>query len=128
MDHRLLIYQQEPGSSAASSFRRLDVHSLRGRIVRWRANKGGEYTWEEFRQYYLETGIVQEFNANNIPQQIDVSKRVGRTLYAIVQYMLADSDFSSSMWGELFMKAAYLKNRTTHKGLKMETQFKMLQG
>ena len=40
--------------------------------------------------------------------------------------MLADSDFPSSMWGGLFMAAAYLKNRTPHKALKVETPFKML--
>ena len=42
--------------------------------------------------------------------------------------MLADSDFPSSMWGELFKAAAYLKNRTPHKALKMETPFNMLHG
>ena len=29
-----------------------------GRIACWRADKGGEYTGEEFRQYCLETGII----------------------------------------------------------------------
>ena len=98
-----------------------------GRIVRWRADKGGEYTGEEFRQYCLETDIIQEFAANT-PQQIGVSERVGRTLCAMVRCMLADSGFPSSLWGELFMAAAYLKNRTPHKALKMETPFKMLHG
>ena len=46
----------------------------------------------------------------------------------MVRCMLADSGFSSSMWGELFIAAAYLKNRTPHKALKMETLFKMLHG
>ena len=48
---------------------------LGGRIVRWRADKVGEYTGEEFRQYCLETGIIQEFTATNTPQQIGVSER-----------------------------------------------------
>ena len=99
-----------------------------GRIVRWRADKGGEYTGEKFRQYYLETGIIQEFSVTNTPQQIGVSERVGKTLCAMIRCILADSDFPSSMWGELFMAAAYLKNRTPHKALKMDTQFKMLHG
>ena len=99
-----------------------------GRIVRWRADKGGEYTGEEFRHYCLETGIIQEFAATNTPQQIRVSERVGRTLCAMVRCMLANSGFPSSMWGELFMVVAYLKNRTPHKAPKMETRFKMLHG
>ena len=77
-----------------------------GRIVCWRADKGGEYTGEEFRQYCLETGIIQEFAATNTLQQIGVSERVGRTLCAMVRCMLADSGFPSPMWGELFMAAA----------------------
>ena len=96
-------------------------------IVRWRADKSGEYTGEEVRQYCLETGIIQEFAATNTPQQIGVSKREGRTLCAMVRYMLANSDFPSSIWRELFM-AAYLKNRTPQKAQKMETPFKMLLG
>ena len=42
--------------------------------------------------------------------------------------MLADSGFLSSMWGELFMAAMHLKNKTPHKALKMETPFNVLHG
>ena len=42
--------------------------------------------------------------------------------------MLAESGFPSCVRGELFEAAAYLKNRTPHKALKMETPFKMLDG
>ena len=40
--------------------------------------------------------------------------------------MRHNSGFPSSMWGELFMAGAYLKNKTPHKALKMETLFKIL--
>ena len=96
------------------------------RIVCWRADKGGELTGEEFRQYYLETGIIQEIAATNTYQQIGVSRRVGMTLCAMVWCMLPDSGFPSSTWGELFMADAYLKNRTPYKALKMKTPLKML--
>ena len=89
--------------------------------------QGSEYTGGEFRQYCLETGIIQEFAATNTPQQIVVSERVGITLCVMVSWMLADSEFPS-MWGEPFMAAAYLNNRTSHKALKMETPFTMLHG
>ena len=69
-----------------------------GRIVRWRADKGGEYTGEEFWQYSLETVIIQEFAATNTPQQIGVSERVDGTLCAMVRCILAESrSFPSSM-------------------------------
>ena len=99
-----------------------------GCIVRWRADRGGEYTGEEVRQYCLETGVIQEFAATSTPQQIGLSESVGRALCAMVRCMLADSGFPSSMWGELFMAAAYLKNMIPHKALEMETPFKMLHG
>ena len=68
-----------------------------GSIVRWHADKGGEYTGEELRQYCLETGIIQEFTTTNTPQQVSVSERVGRTLYTMVRYVLVDSWFPSSV-------------------------------
>ena len=38
------------------------------RIVTWRADKGGEYTGEDFKAYCQETGITQQFAATNMPQ------------------------------------------------------------
>ena len=46
----------------------------------------------------------------------------------MVRCMLADSDFPSSIWGELFMVAAYLKNRTPHEVLRIEMPVKMRPG
>ena len=45
---------------------------------------------------------------------------------AKVQCILANSGFPSTMWGELFMAAPYLKSRNPHKALKREAPFKML--
>ena len=99
-----------------------------GRIVRWRTDKGSEYTWEEFRQYCLESDIIHEFAATNTPQQLGVSERVEGTLCAMAQFMLADSGFPSSMRGELSIVAEYLKNRTPQKALKMATPIRMFYG
>ena len=48
------------------------------RVVRFRADKGGEYTGKSFHAYCLETSIKQELAATNIPQQVGVSERLGR--------------------------------------------------
>ena len=37
------------------------------RVIRWRADKGGEYTGEAFKQYCVDTGITQDFTATNSP-------------------------------------------------------------
>ena len=46
----------------------------------------------------------------------------------MVWCILLDSGFLSSMWGDLFMATAYLKNRTPHKVFQMKTPFKLLHG
>ena len=103
-----------------SMFARSTVIPFGGRIVRWRSDKGGEYTGQEVWQYCLEAGIIQEFAATNTPQQIGVSEHVERTLSAMVRSVFVDSGSQTA--------AAYLKNRTPRKAFKMEPPFKMLHG
>ena len=98
-----------------------------GRVIRWSADKGGEYTSEAFKQYCLEMGITQEF-APNTSQQNGVSERVGRTLCSMVRCVLVNSGFPPKLWGKLMLTAAYLCNRMPHFGLDMETPFKRLYG
>ena len=127
MDGRYLLTNKNQALQLLQLFVGSTVIPFGCDIVRWRADKGGEYTGGEFRQYCLAIGIIQEFAATNTPQQIGVFERVGRTLCIMLRCMLADSGFPS-MWEELFMAPAYLKNRTPHKALKVETPFKMLHG
>ena len=42
---------------------------------RLRSDRGGECTGLEYRDYWLQTGIKQEFAATNTPQQMAFSKR-----------------------------------------------------
>ena len=64
------VYSLENKSSTFDSFC-LFVTSTAipcgGRVIPWRADKGGEYTSEAFKQNCLETGITQEFAATNTP-------------------------------------------------------------
>ena len=98
------------------------------RIFTWRADKGGEYTGEDFKAYCQETGITQQFAATNTPQQIGVSKRVGRTLCAMVRCMRVDSGLPPFLWGGLLIAASYICNRIPHSALNMETPYKKLYG
>ena len=97
-------------------------------VIRWRANKGEEYTSEALKQYCLETVITQEFAATNIPHQNGMSERVDRTLCSVVRCLLVDSGLPPKLWWELMLTAAYLCNRMPHSGLDMETPFKRLYG
>ena len=126
-----VVYLLENKSFAFDLFR-LSVTSTvtpcGGRVIRWRADKGGEYTSEAFKQYCLETGITQAFTATNTPQQSGVSERVGWTLCSMARWLLVDSGLPPKLWGDLMLTAAYLCNRLPHSRLDMETPFKRLYG
>ncbi|CAN0093793.1 unnamed protein product, partial [Ascophyllum nodosum] len=98
------------------------------RIVTWRADKGGEYTDEEFKAYCQETGIIQRIAATNTPQQIGVSERVGRTLCVMVRCIRVKSGLPPFLWWELMMAASYICNRISHSALHVETPSKKLYG
>ena len=113
------VYMLENKSCAFDSFRLFvtsTVNPCGGRVIRWRADKGGEYTSEPLKQYCLETGITQEFVTTNTPQQNGVSERVGRTLCNIVRCLLVDSGLPPKLWGELMLTATYLCNRMRQGG------------
>ena len=97
------------------------------RIVTRRADKGGEYTGEDFKAYCQEMGITQ-FAATNTPQQIGVSERVGRTLCAMVRCMRVGSGLQPFLWGEFMMAVSYIYSRIPHSALNMETPYKKLYG
>ena len=123
------VYLLESKSCAFDSFRLFvtsTVFPCGGRVILWRADKGGECTSEAFKQYCLKTGITQEFAATNTPQQNGVPERVGRTLCCIVRCFLVDSELPPKLWGGLMLTVAYLSNRTPQSGLDMETPFKRL--
>ena len=96
------------------------------RIITWRADKGDEYTGEDFKAYCQETGTTQQFAATNMPQQISISERVGRTLCAMVRCMRVDSGLPPILWGGLTMAASYIFNQVLQWALNMETPYEKL--
>lgn len=91
------------------------------RIVRFRADKGGEYIGKEFQADCLETGIRQKVAAAHKPHQIGVFERVVRTPCAMVQCFLVDSSLSPNHWRELMLTRVYLCNPLPHLAPQMET-------
>ena len=91
------------------------------RVERLRADKGGEYIGQTFKDYCLQTGIKFEYASTNTPQQIGMSERIGRTLAAMVRCMLADSGLPKFLWGELMFTATLLGNRAPHSAIGMQS-------
>ena len=98
------------------------------RVERVRADKGGEFIGNDFKDYCTQTGVLLEYASTNTPQQIGMSERVGGTLAAMVRCMLADSRLPTFPWGELMFTAAYVGNRAPHSALNMQSSYKMMKG
>ena len=86
-----LLYTKDQALTSYQLFVTSTVIPLSSGIVTWQAEKGGEYTGEDFKVYCQEPGITQQFAATNTPQQIGVSDRVGRTLCTMVRCMRIES-------------------------------------
>ena len=123
-----LVYTKDQALASLQLFVTLKVIPFDSHIVTWRADKGGEYTTEDFKAYCQKTDITQQFTATNTPQQTVVSERVGRTLCAMVRSMRADSGLPPFLWRGLMMAALYIWNRIPYWALKMETPYKKLYG
>lgn len=83
-----------------------------------RADRGGEYTSKEFRNYLKKHGIRTEFTAAHTPQQNGVSERMNRTLMEAARSMLAHAKLSKAYWAEAVSTACYLRNRMVTTALK----------
>ena len=118
-----MLYSEDQALISLQAYITSMVTRFSSLIVRFWADRGGEYTGKHFQAYCLATGITQEFAANNTPQQSGVLKRVGCTLGTMVRWSLVDS-----LWGEVMLKSAYLCNGVHRSALQMKIPHKVLYG
>ena len=123
-----LLKSKDGALHAFQSFVHSMVISSGVRVERLRADKGGEFIGNDFKDYCAQTGVLLEYASTNTPQQIGMSERVGGTLAAMVRCMLAGSGLPMFLWGELMFTAAYVGNRAPHSALNMQSPYKMLKG
>ena len=83
-----------------------------------RADRGGEYMSEEFKQFLKECGIRSEPTAAYSPQQNGVSERLNRTLVEAARSMISHAGLSKAYWAEAVATATYLRNRMVSSAIK----------
>ena len=83
-----------------------------------RADRGGEYMSEEFKQFLKECGIRSEPTAAYSPQQNRVSERLNRTLVEAARSMISHAGLSKAYWAEAVATATYLRNRMVSSAIK----------
>ena len=76
-----------------------------------RSDNGGEYTSNEFKNYFSEKGIRYEKTVLDTLQQNGVAEMMNRTIVKKIRCMLRMANLPKSLWGEAVVPACYLINR-----------------
>ena len=88
------------------------------KIKALRADRGGEYLSQEFKDYLKLCGIRAESTAAYSPQQNGVAERLNHTLVEAARSMISHAGLSYSFWAEAIATATYLRNRMVTTALK----------
>ena len=70
--------------------------------------RGGEYLDPEFKDHFLEHGILSQLTALGTPQQNGVAERRNRTLLDMVRSMMSYSSLPIPFWGYSLQTAGYI--------------------
>ena len=84
-------------------------------------DNGGEYTSNEFMEYYLVEGIKKEHNVPHTPQHNRVAERKNKTMVGAAKAMLFDQGLPLFLWVEAYKTAVYIQNKSPHTALGRKT-------
>ena len=94
------------------SFKALVENESGHKIKCLRSDRGGEFTSNEFFDFYEEHGIRREFSTARTPQQNGVVERMNRTVQQMARAMLDESGTLATFWGEAAHAAVVILNKT----------------
>ena len=109
-----LTYQRKIYSATFIIFKSFMAHievesSYKIKILR--SNRGGEYTSNEFQDYYKKNGIKQQFTTAYTPRQNGIAKRKNWTILDMTRTVLKEKCFPKYFWAEAMACIDYLVNR-----------------
>ena len=87
------------------------------KIKTLRSDNGREFTSEEFKELWRESGIKRELSTQYNPQQNGVAERKNRTIMEAAKAMLHDQDIPIHLWVESARTILYVQNHTPHRVL-----------
>ena len=86
-----------------------------------RTDNGGEYTSNEFLEYFSAEGIKKEHTVPHTPQQNGVAERKNKTMVGASKAMLFDQGLPLFLWAEAYKTVVYIQNRCPHTALGRKT-------
>ena len=93
------------------------------RLQHLRADGGGEFIADYYRDYCETTAIIQQFSSPNTPEQNGLSERDGRTIMDVVRYLLNGAALPKSLSVEMAATAMVLLNRLPNKTIGGDTPY-----
>jgi transposase InsO family protein len=90
-------------------------NQLERKIKRLRFDRGGEYFFSEFTEFYVEHGIIHERTPPYSTQSNGIAERKNRTLTELVNAILGTAGISKEWWGETILTACHVLNRVRTK-------------
>lgn len=109
-----MIYCIEKKSDVLDKFKQYvemaeNYHSCK--ISKLRADNGGEYTSNEFKQFCKLKGIQMSYTVPYNPEMNSIAERLNRTLSEKALSMLTAANLERKFWNDAIEAANYIKNR-----------------
>ena len=74
-------------------------------------NNGGEFTSNEFSEFFETHGIKRQFSAPKTPQQSGVVERKNRTVQEATRKMLNEAKIPDGYWREAIYTVVYVQKK-----------------
>ena len=120
------IYILEKKSEAFSVFLKFQalVERQSGSPIKTlRTDRGGEYIYTPFMEYYKEKGIKRQLTVRKTPQQNGVAERKNRTIAEMARSMLKGKGLPNTFWAEAVNTAVFILNRSPTKAVQNKTPY-----
>eukprot|EP00253_Pinus_taeda_P005899 PITA_05899 len=107
-----LMKHKDEAFEKFKSFKALVENESGYKIKCLRSNRGGEFTSNEFFDFFEEHGIRREFFIARTPQQNGVVERMNRIVQQMARAMLDESGTPATFWGEAAYASVIILNKT----------------
>ncbi|KAL0410958.1 UNVERIFIED_CONTAM: Retrovirus-related Pol polyprotein from transposon TNT 1-94 [Sesamum latifolium] len=121
------IYFLNQKSEAFSTFLKFKAQAEResGFLIKTlRTDRGGEFLYNPFLDYFKENGIKRQLTVSYTPQQNGVAERKNRTIVEMARSMLKGKGVPNLYWAEVVHTAVHILNRSPTKAVRNKTPFK----
>jgi len=100
--------------SAFKSFKDRVEKEANASIICLRTNRDGEFTFEEFANYYKHRGISRQKTTTYTPQENEVAKRKNRIILDAVWVVLQEKHVPKLYWPNVVRWCVHVQNRSHH--------------